>query len=168
MPSFLAPGSVGSSVAVARVVELTSFQTTQTFKAYESSLSRFPLLPSFSPFSSTSTSSMPGANASTTNMGVAGVESWVARKRGVDVSRRLCRAETAGGRCHNSSCKSVHLASFAPAGEFSVAGTHLHPLIPSPAWLLPSAPADEDLAEFALVAASSFNTPTITSTPTVS
>lgn len=32
------------------------------------------------------------------------------------MNKRLCKAEAGGGRCHDKTCKCVHIASFLPTG----------------------------------------------------
>ncbi|ORY82909.1 hypothetical protein BCR35DRAFT_303534 [Leucosporidium creatinivorum] len=101
------------------------------FTPYESSLARFPLCrpqpsPSSLPASSASphaasVSSAASSSLDTSKTGVAGISTFVAHKRGVDASKRLCRAEASGGTCHETNCKSVHLASFLAPTEDDVA-----------------------------------------------
>ncbi|CDR49678.1 RHTO0S29e01376g1_1 [Rhodotorula toruloides] len=93
------------------------------FRPYQSSLSRYPLCRASAASDSASirsTSLAPAADVpapAPAESGKAGIASWVARKRGVDTSRRLCKAEAGGGRCHDTKCKSLHISSFVPTAE---------------------------------------------------
>lgn len=69
-----------------------------------------------------------GGLASADGTGNAGLASWVARKRGVDTSKRLCKAEAGGGKCHDDKCRSVHVSSFEPTG--APRPPPLRPLVP--------------------------------------
>ncbi|GJN94084.1 hypothetical protein Rhopal_007148-T1 [Rhodotorula paludigena] len=88
---------------------------TQVFRPYTSSLARYPLCRASALPASVSTAEE--GSAANHEAGNAGIASWVARKRGIDSNKRLCKAEAGGGRCHDDKCKSVHLASFVPTAE---------------------------------------------------
>ncbi|BGP35648.1 hypothetical protein JCM10296v2_007492 [Rhodotorula toruloides] len=93
----------------------------ELFRPYQSSLSRYPLCRASAASDSASIPSFtPSADVpapAPAESGKAGIASWVARKRGVDTSRRLCKAEAGGGRCHDTKCKSLHISSFVPTAE---------------------------------------------------
>lgn len=102
----------------------------QVFRPYRSALARYPLsrqgpLP---PAVTSSSDSLSEVNTdAVSRMGLA---SWVAQRRGVDVNKRLCKAEAGGGRCHDRTCKCVHIASFVPTGmstRSETFSTYLHP-----------------------------------------
>lgn len=94
------------------------------FRPYHSALARYPLsrqgpLP---PAVTSSSDSLSEANTdAVSRMGLA---SWVAQRRGVDVNKRLCKAEAGGGRCHDRTCKCVHIASFVPTGMSTLSETN--------------------------------------------
>ncbi|GAA6052847.1 hypothetical protein JCM3770_006279 [Rhodotorula araucariae] len=79
----------------------------EVFRPYTSSLARYPLIRALPPAS----------DVTPHDAGNAGLASWVARKRGVDSNKRLCKAEAGGGRCHDDKCKSTHVASFVPTAD---------------------------------------------------
>ncbi|BGP11659.1 hypothetical protein JCM10049v2_007571 [Rhodotorula toruloides] len=116
--------SVESSIttAAARATP-TPAPVSELFRPYQSSLSRYPLCRASAASDSASirsTSLAPAADVpapAPAESGKAGIASWVARKRGVDTSRRLCKAEAGGGRCHDTKCKSLHISSFVPTAE---------------------------------------------------
>ncbi|BGP03761.1 hypothetical protein NBRC10513v2_007495 [Rhodotorula toruloides] len=99
----------------------TPAQPAPLFRPYQSSLSRYPLCRASAASDSASIPSFaPSADVpapAPADSGKAGIASWVARKRGVDTSRRLCKAEAGGGRCHDTKCKSLHISSFVPTAE---------------------------------------------------
>ncbi|GAA5839855.1 hypothetical protein JCM9279_005189 [Rhodotorula babjevae] len=82
---------------------------TSVFRPYTSSLARFPLIRA-----SAADPDPAGSSSSADDAGNAGLASWVARKHGVNASKRLCKAEAGGGKCHDAKCRSVHAASFEP------------------------------------------------------
>ena len=88
----------------------------QVFRPYHSALARYPLSRQ-GPLPPAVTSSEDALSANHTDtVSKMGLASWVAQRRGVDVNKRLCKAEAGGGRCHDRTCKCVHIASFVPTG----------------------------------------------------
>ncbi|GAA5927098.1 hypothetical protein JCM3775_002446 [Rhodotorula graminis] len=92
------------------VDEAGAASSTEVFRPYASSLARFPLIRASAAGPDSASSSSSAAEGT----GNAGLASWVARKHGVDTSKRLCKAEAGGGTCHDAKCRSVHVASFEP------------------------------------------------------
>ncbi|TNY21530.1 RNA binding protein [Rhodotorula diobovata] len=87
------------------------------FRPYASSLARFPLIRASATAPDMDATGDGGGLASADGTGNAGLASWVARKRGVDTSKRLCKAEAGGGKCHDDKCRSVHVSSFEPTAD---------------------------------------------------
>jgi len=114
----------------------------QVYRPYNSTLSRYPLLggrPSTSlsiPFhpSPLSSSDFPSTNASSTegttdfvsDVGSAGLSTFVAHKHKLDPARKWCKAESLGGVCQDGTCKSVHERDFVARGTSSIHLTIFH------------------------------------------
>ena len=86
------------------------------FRPYHSALARYPLSRQGPRPPAVTSSSDSLSEANTDAVSRMGLASWVAQRRGVDVNKRLCKAEAGGGRCHDRTCKCVHIASFVPTG----------------------------------------------------
>ncbi|GAA5988491.1 hypothetical protein JCM11641_007169 [Rhodosporidiobolus odoratus] len=117
------------------VVDKSVIDGHEVFRPYESSLSRFPMSRAKAlastgnpnPFAKNGnthdhiTANSQSLRADIANtLTSAGVASWAAVKHGVNTSKRLCKAETGGGKCLDTKCKSVHARDFVPTeGELA-------------------------------------------------
>ncbi|GAA5912956.1 uncharacterized protein JCM6883_006269 [Sporobolomyces salmoneus] len=110
------------------------------YRPYASTLSRYPLLggrpssslsisfePSPSSNSESATTTLANFPPSPSDVGSAGLSTFVAQKHQLDPSRKWCKAESLGGVCRDGSCKSVHERDFVAKGTFFIFSIDIRP-----------------------------------------